>query len=341
MQPPDRPTAKRVEWVDTAKGFATFLVIVGHVVPGLINGGVMPNSPEAEFLNRWIYSFHMPMFFLLGGLFAMRSARRSTGEYVVDKLKVVLYPYVVWTLIQVLVMSLGRGATNHQAPPLTAAAVGRALLVEPVMEFWFLHALFLILMTFLLVIRWKPDARVFLGVSLAILALDLLFESALPKVVVAAAFHMPFFALGVLLSDWIRQDLTSWATGRLAAVATVTFGLVTAGVAAGFRTEEGSPQRFALAVVGILGGLAVSILIDRTNGVLARVVRQWGEYSLPIFLIHVIVGGGLRIILSRKLGFTDPTGHVVLGIVAALYVPIAVAWVCSRIGFRYAFTFGK
>ena len=126
----------RVTWIDTAKGFATFLVIVGHVIPGLVNGGVMPRSSASDFLNTWIYAFHMPLFFLLAGLFAVRSARRTASEYLIDKLRVIAYPYALWTIIQVSLMNLGNGSTNHQAPALGWQSLLTALLFQPVMEFW-------------------------------------------------------------------------------------------------------------------------------------------------------------------------------------------------------------
>lgn len=45
----------RIEWMDIAKAIAILAMVEGHVVP---YGGYMRN---------WIYSFHMPLFFLLTG----------------------------------------------------------------------------------------------------------------------------------------------------------------------------------------------------------------------------------------------------------------------------------
>jgi fucose 4-O-acetylase-like acetyltransferase len=47
---------KRIEWVDTAKGIGILLVILGHTI-------LLP------FISVPIYAFHMPLFFLLSGLF--------------------------------------------------------------------------------------------------------------------------------------------------------------------------------------------------------------------------------------------------------------------------------
>lgn len=49
---------KRVEWIDCAKGIAMILVIFGHTV---LNWG----SPLEQVLRGIIFSFHMPLFFIL------------------------------------------------------------------------------------------------------------------------------------------------------------------------------------------------------------------------------------------------------------------------------------
>lgn len=46
---------KRIQWIDYGKAIGIFLVVVGHTYGG-------------NFLVNWIYSFHMPMFFLLSGM---------------------------------------------------------------------------------------------------------------------------------------------------------------------------------------------------------------------------------------------------------------------------------
>ena len=47
----------RLEWVDISKGIGILLVIIGHCV--YIGGSI----------HNWIFSFHMPLFFILSGMF--------------------------------------------------------------------------------------------------------------------------------------------------------------------------------------------------------------------------------------------------------------------------------
>ena len=47
----------RIEWIDVCKGLGIFLVVIGHTSIAQISQTVY----------NWIYSFHMPMFYMLSG----------------------------------------------------------------------------------------------------------------------------------------------------------------------------------------------------------------------------------------------------------------------------------
>lgn len=62
-----RPTAREA-WLDSLKGFAALLVVLGHVLSGYLDAGTFPAAYDSFYAVRtWIYSFHMPLFFLLSG----------------------------------------------------------------------------------------------------------------------------------------------------------------------------------------------------------------------------------------------------------------------------------
>lgn len=99
-------TAKRIEWIDVAKGLGLFLVVVGHAMTTPIR--------DASFLCYAIYTaiyfFHMPfMFYLSGRTFGMaekRYASMNTGVFIGKKAKQLLVPYVVYGIIVYLIFAL-------------------------------------------------------------------------------------------------------------------------------------------------------------------------------------------------------------------------------------------
>lgn len=80
---------KRIDYFDMAKGIGILAVLVGHM--GLIKA------------NKFIYSFHMPLFFLISGYFL--SDKLSVEEMARKKAKQLLIPYV-FTCICILILSI-------------------------------------------------------------------------------------------------------------------------------------------------------------------------------------------------------------------------------------------
>jgi hypothetical protein len=89
----------RLYWVDFAKGVGIILVVIGHVWYGLHNGGIAIPEKLDLGVERWIYSFHMPLFFFIAGLFAISSMGKAGKVFLSDKLATIGYPYVLWSLI--------------------------------------------------------------------------------------------------------------------------------------------------------------------------------------------------------------------------------------------------
>jgi len=84
---------KRMSWVDIAKGIGIMLVVLGHMnVPG--------------FIGKYIYSFHMPLFFFLSGYVFSSDKYKSFTALLKNKARFLLIPYVYFSLISVLVYFL-------------------------------------------------------------------------------------------------------------------------------------------------------------------------------------------------------------------------------------------
>ena len=65
----------RLEYLDAAKGLGILLVILGHIYAW------NPNI-NRKILVTWIYSFHMPLFFIVSGM--LIKCKRSIGGTLVD-----------------------------------------------------------------------------------------------------------------------------------------------------------------------------------------------------------------------------------------------------------------
>ena len=85
------PMDRRIYWVDFAKSFGVFLVFWGHTL--LYGGGQFGND-----VNKIIYSFHMPMFFILSGYVA-KPESTPFRQFVKKRFARVLLPALILYII--------------------------------------------------------------------------------------------------------------------------------------------------------------------------------------------------------------------------------------------------
>ena len=81
---------RRIEWIDIAKGIGILLVILGHTI--------------ALKYSKVLYTFHMPLFFLLSGLVAKECC--SFKDVFINKTKRVLKPWGTILLLSFVVVML-------------------------------------------------------------------------------------------------------------------------------------------------------------------------------------------------------------------------------------------
>src|SRR5690606_30506079 len=130
----------REVWVDHAKALGIVLVVYGHVMRGLHSAGIAMPETLFRLADSIVYSFHMPLFFFLAGLFFYQSiAAKDARGLLYSKLDTIVYPYVLWSLLQGLIEATLADYTNG------AVTYGEvfALLWAPRAQFWFLYALLL------------------------------------------------------------------------------------------------------------------------------------------------------------------------------------------------------
>ena len=84
----------RIRWIDIAKGFGIILVTLGHT------------RLSGTALDPWITSYHMPLFFLISGLCFNETRYKSYGEYVLRKMRALLYPYIMLSLFTMAIFEI-------------------------------------------------------------------------------------------------------------------------------------------------------------------------------------------------------------------------------------------
>lgn len=87
-------------WLDIAKGIAIILMVCGHTT-----------IPRMAF--DFIYSFHMPLFFIASG-YASNYLKRGPLEYIVHKSRTILLPFLTYSIIVSLILfAIGKMDFSH------------------------------------------------------------------------------------------------------------------------------------------------------------------------------------------------------------------------------------
>jgi fucose 4-O-acetylase-like acetyltransferase len=323
----------RVAWVDYAKAIGIILVVYGHVARGVVAAGIEMPKRFFELTDSIIYSFHMPLFFFLAGMFFFKSyeRRRNGLGFALSKVDTILYPYVLWSLLQ---GSIEAALSNHTNGTTSFADI-LSLVWEPRAQFWFLYALFLIFILAAIIFAWVPKRA-----ALAVFAVSTVlyvFQSSLPQGYVFAyiSSEFVFFMLGVVFEMYaVGEMFFRWTT--LAAL--LVFAVLSQFL---FHVH------FGLTYLHYgLGSLIVSIsslmLVINISHFLAlrpyRLVLSIGGSSMAIFLMHVVAGSGVRIVLQNVVRLESYVPHLIMGTAAGIFGPLLVLLLFRKAKFRYAFS---
>ncbi|SMX44741.1 acyltransferase family protein [Maliponia aquimaris] len=306
--------AGRVLWLDAARGWGIFLVVFGHAWLGTQAAGLIPADRLFAVVEKLIYNFHMPLFFVLAGVTFEASVRRKPLlDSLRDKALRLLWPLLLWTqiLAQLSRLASGEGEATLFVWPL-----------PPFDHLWFLWALFLIqLVTLpLAALGRRPHSTVtWLALALAAMAAVAIPGLPLTEITVNAALHLGLFLLGI----WLAR-LGPLPSGTPVALKALTvFTLVQV-------VSFGLPQSvLALQAVAALLSLSFVLMVQGSGGALLRLAGLVGQLSMPIYLAHTVFTAGTRMVLLKVT--PDPALHLVLGTLAGLIGPVLLYLAVRRI----------
>lgn len=129
--------------IDILKGFATFLVVLGHsIIVFPIN---LHNNIICDFIFRWLSSVHMPLFFLISGF--CFSYHNNYKKYIEKKIKRIAIPYFIFNIIDTVPRLIFPNLVNHTSG---IGEYAKSWLLYGG-EYWFLYVLFIILMIYPLI----------------------------------------------------------------------------------------------------------------------------------------------------------------------------------------------
>ena len=353
----------RLNWIDYARGIAIILVAYRHVYEGAKQSGIHVEKYQMlEYANIFFYSFRMPLFFIVSGVFISLSVQKSgIAKYIGTRARTILYPYFLWGALQLLLQMVFAKYANGQPDP--SSFLHMFYLPRELAQFWYLYALFSVSMLYLLakfILKIPVWLNLMIGLAMFYLS-ALLYQEALPKSFIVDALHHSFlfdllhyyvfFVIGDMAGKFLlSQSFKNIASqGKYVLVLFVFF----LGVQTYFLLENLNNaaakymyvefyQPFIFIFISLIG---CTFMIFLTCWMDKKATMKWltvlGRYSLYIYVAHVIVFATVRTFITKVFGVDDALIIIFTGMLFGITVPVFMYRLAERFNMRWLFTLEK
>ncbi|HIZ81370.1 MAG TPA: acyltransferase family protein [Candidatus Mediterraneibacter pullistercoris] len=157
----------RLEWIDVLKCIGMLLVVVGHA----------SDSGSSDSYRYYIYSFHMPLFFIISGMTFYLQCRKRTFDFmglVKNKAKGLVWPYFTLSFLTLPIWVLNFKILTDSDRSVLGQIYGifyshQHHVSGPSNALWFCLTLFLTLIVFWLVNEWSEHNEKILTLAVMII----------------------------------------------------------------------------------------------------------------------------------------------------------------------------
>ena len=314
----------RWPWVDYLRGIAIILVVYRHVLIGIERSGISIPTPLVD-ANMIFFSFRMPLFFILSGIFINSSiAKRTIKQLIFIKFENLLYPYLIWSFLQITVQILFSRFTNADRSLIDYTYI----LYQPrnLDQFWYLPALFNTTIIYILIkTKLKPAIWQQFIIGLVFYLLSPYFQR-VSMMSDWMAFYI-FFVLGDAISKFFFKDSTQrFLKRKLTFFVIIPVFILTQifylSQDQNFYLNDsiGQLEFLLIALIGCLSMFVVAFQMQRWN--ILAILRVFGYHSLFIYVMHVFVAAFTRIVMQHLMGIYDPVILLFTGIFFGVTIPV-------------------
>lgn len=281
----------RHDWIDLMRGTAVVLVIVMHsqYAISIRYEGLWSWLP---ILSEYLAPFRMPVLMFLSGLMLVRSLNKGGKRFFVGKLKNIVHPYVVWTMVAVVLYYVRWVVAEDPMPESLFP-----LILHPYNYLWFLYCLIIYYVSAYFIFRlpgaWPPViAAVFYLAYYAFTShwfpqwLLIPDEGRLIGQVPALPAKVVTYALFFMLGGWLGENLDRFAARLAKFNLAIVWGLAVLCLL-GFMLplEPISPTYILISLASLIPLMRLAMLSWLQRNTLAL---QWcGRNSIVLYVAHI------------------------------------------------------
>ena len=269
---------ERLNAIDIAKGIGILLVVIGHVPPSI-------------YAVRFIYDFHMPLFFFLSGLF-LDEKKYDFKSFIITRATSLIIPLVTFCFIAVLLQLIPSFDYRHPSMGIGGAAL------------WFLPVLFCSECLVYCIWRFFNSSALRMVVTILLIVGAVLVSRLsvhLPSALHAVPFAAAMLSSGSLLKDSVTSLLKNAKKNIYIEIAVTSVCIILIALLAFYFKDYTNMYNghiafgvlgFVVAFIGIIGVLVLSNLMDNTcKPFIRKPFIYLGRNSLVIFGTHLAFKG--------------------------------------------------
>lgn len=345
---------QRFLWLDYAKGIAILLVLYRHVFEGIKRAGIQVQQYSfLEHANIALFSFRMPLFFIISGIFIAKSLqKRGLQRFIETKAKTILYPYFLWGALQITLQILLSGYVNADRSVRDYTYL--FYLPRMLEQFWYLYALFNVTVIYAVLkvkLKLQPNVQAAIGLVLFYLSavatqqkLDLGFAGDI-------LHYYIFFAVGDMLGASLNKPEAEhtygslkWFVILLPLFVIAQYYFLTTNLSYAkmkyMYVEFYQPVLFlVIALTGCFFMINVSFWLQKADRLVW--LRKIGFYSLYIYVAHVLASSATRLMLTKALGINHVLILLPAGIFMGCLLPVLLYKLAIKAGAYWLFTLEK
>ncbi|WP_424503853.1 acyltransferase family protein [Psychrilyobacter sp.] len=317
---------KIINSVSFLQVFGIILVVMGHIG--------YPNYIET-FLFHWIYSFHMPLFLFISGYLFKHTYKANTTyiDFIKKKVVRLIIPYVIISSIAYVPKYILNSFAIRKVELTLKSFIHRFFYPDtnPIIFFWFLPTLFIILITFFIIQKLLNDNNFKYSLELGLLitlALNLIVKFDTKLLNINGVFHYYFFFyLGYY---FYCKEKIFYKIFFLKTKNTLFLLLGITLLNTFFYTQELPILNIVISILGIFFSISLGEFYKTNN---FKFLNHLYGFSFTIYLLSWFPQIFIRITFFQILKLNFYVGFI-FSVVLGIYVPFVIGSFIKNKGFK-------
>ncbi|OUN16301.1 hypothetical protein B5G38_06105 [Gemmiger sp. An87] len=298
-----------------------FCVVFGHALLNLENAGT--GTLSVSMVRNIIYAFHMPLFMMISGYLYRKAYFTDQGKPKSERIKRQIFNIVIVYLVYSLLLGISKLPFERYVNGPSSISDILLIPVKPFQLYWYLYALIILYLIFLLkVFRGKYA----LPVSVILCAMSQLVEIDY-FAIKSVLYYSLFFCIGIKLCKYGEKIFENYKA-LIFAGAAVSIALM-------FAFGKSKHLYKDIPGINMIVGAAISLFVifvfknSRRFGE-NKVLVYLGKHSMEIYLVHTYFTTVSKIVLNRIIGQYEWL-QIVLMTACGIIGSVLVGEICSRI----------